>query len=63
VLVAVEVPVDPVVEVPVDPVVEVPVDPLVVEPVAPVLEAGSILDMPSSYKGEQRNPAVVDMVA
>lgn len=51
------------VEVPVDPVVEVPVDPVVVEPVAPVLEAGSILDMLSSYKGEQRNPAVVDMVA
>ena len=43
--------------------VEVPVDPLVVEPVAPVLEAGAILDMPSSYKGEQRNPTVVDMVA
>ena len=41
--------------------VEVPVDPVVVDPVAPVLESGSILDMLSSYKGEQRNPAVVDI--
>ena len=41
---------------------EVPVDPVMVEPVAPVLESGPILDMPSSYKGEQRNPAVVGMV-
>ena len=42
--------------------VEVPVVPVVVDPVAPVLESESILDMLSSYKGEQRNPAVVDMV-
>ena len=41
--------------------VEVPVDSVVVDPVAPVLESGSILDMLSSYKGEQRNPAVVDI--